>query len=228
MTLFSYCILVDDGAAPNPYWGVCTLTICKPKIRKTAKVGDWVVGVGSKNVFRDDYSGKLVYAMQVTQVLSIREYDAYCRNELQGKIPDIYNEDYRKNVGDCLYDYSGNKRGRQRLGVHDQSGKRRDLSGENALLSDHFFYFGDHAVDIPQQFSVLVRQGQGHQCHKNEGIKFAFVEWLTSSFRPNVLFGQPQVRVVFSKDGTSKTCSSGLSFGEPNLKKKESKKAGSC
>ena len=48
-TLFTYCIPIDDGAAPNPYWGICTLVICKPVIRRVANVGDWVVGIGSKN-----------------------------------------------------------------------------------------------------------------------------------------------------------------------------------
>ena len=46
--LYSYTIPYDDGAAPNPYWGVLTLAICKPVIRRTAEIGDWVVGTGSK------------------------------------------------------------------------------------------------------------------------------------------------------------------------------------
>ncbi|MEQ8924467.1 MAG: hypothetical protein RLO81_01575, partial [Fulvivirga sp.] len=66
MRLFSYCIPTDDGAAPNPYFEICTLTICKPVIRRNASVGDWIAGVGSKNVCGIDYSGKLVYAMKVT------------------------------------------------------------------------------------------------------------------------------------------------------------------
>lgn len=33
-TLYTYCIPYDDGAAPNPYWGICTLVICKPVIRR--------------------------------------------------------------------------------------------------------------------------------------------------------------------------------------------------
>ena len=49
-TIYSYVLRTDDGAAPNPLWGTCTLTICKPVIRRTAKVGDWVIGVGSANV----------------------------------------------------------------------------------------------------------------------------------------------------------------------------------
>lgn len=64
MKLYSYCIPVDDGAAPNPFWGTCTLTICKPKIRRVAQVGDWIVGVGSVNVGGDDYSGKLVVCLR--------------------------------------------------------------------------------------------------------------------------------------------------------------------
>lgn len=46
--LFSYVIPTDDGAAPNPSWGECSLAICKPAIRKGADVDDWVIGTGSK------------------------------------------------------------------------------------------------------------------------------------------------------------------------------------
>ena len=42
--LFSYVLRYDDGAAPNPFWGTCTLAICKPAIRRKANLGDWVVG----------------------------------------------------------------------------------------------------------------------------------------------------------------------------------------
>jgi hypothetical protein len=34
--LFSYTVRVDDGAAPNPFRGLCTLAICKPAIRRGA------------------------------------------------------------------------------------------------------------------------------------------------------------------------------------------------
>ena len=46
MKLYTYCLRYDDGAAPNPYWGVCTLVICKPAIRRSAEPGDWVVVFG--------------------------------------------------------------------------------------------------------------------------------------------------------------------------------------
>ena len=68
--LFTYTIPIDDGAAPNPFAGMCSLAICKPGIRRTAQVGDWVAGLGSKNAPSGDLSGRLVYAMRVERVLS--------------------------------------------------------------------------------------------------------------------------------------------------------------
>ena len=38
--LFTYVLAHDNGAAPNPFGGVCTLVICKPQIRRSAKEGD--------------------------------------------------------------------------------------------------------------------------------------------------------------------------------------------
>jgi len=72
------------GLAPNPFWGLCTLALCKPIIRRTAKIGDWVIGTGSarthtqKSVF-EKFSGSIVYAMKITDRKSLEEYDQYCR-----------------------------------------------------------------------------------------------------------------------------------------------------
>ena len=52
--IYSYVLRYDDGAAPNPFWDLCTLTICKPGIRKGALVGDWVLGTGSKRAKCND------------------------------------------------------------------------------------------------------------------------------------------------------------------------------
>src|SRR5215472_8962351 len=86
-TLFSYCIPFDNGAAPNPFWGLCTLAVCKPSIRRSAKVGDWIVGTGSVNSPIGDISGKVVYAMLVTEKMTMKEYDQFTRVGLPGKIP---------------------------------------------------------------------------------------------------------------------------------------------
>jgi Nucleotide modification associated domain 2 len=67
--LFSYTIPIDDGSAPNPFRGMCSLAICKPGIRRVAKRDDWVAGLGSKNAPRGDLRDRLVYAMRVQEVL---------------------------------------------------------------------------------------------------------------------------------------------------------------
>ena len=81
--LFTYTIPVDDGAAPNPFRGLCSLAICKPGIRRTAKKGDWIAGLGSRTAPSGDLTGRLVYAMRIEEVLSLEEYDRRAPGESQ-------------------------------------------------------------------------------------------------------------------------------------------------
>ena len=104
-SLFSYCIPCDDGAAPNPFEGVCTLTICKPRIRHIAEVGDWIAGTGSvkaRDGKRNDtnLAGKLVYAMQVTEKMSMADYDGYTKTRLPGKVPVFGRSVWWRKLGD--------------------------------------------------------------------------------------------------------------------------------
>lgn len=82
--LFSYCIPFDNGAAPNPFWGVCTLNICKPGIRRVAQLKDWIVATGSA---RHGFTNRVVYAMEVTNKMTMADYDLFCKELLPGKIP---------------------------------------------------------------------------------------------------------------------------------------------
>jgi Nucleotide modification associated domain 2 len=197
MKLYSYCLRYDDGAAPNPYWGICTLTICKPAIRRTASIGDWIIGTGAKNVDgHGNLSNKLVYAMLVTEKMTLEEYDQYCKQHLPEKIPDVTNHDQRRRLGDCIYDYSsGNPK--QRLGVHEEENKEKDLSGEYSLLSKHFYYFGDNPIDIPKHLLEMVHQTQGHKSTANKELRFEFLKWLyNGKHSPNQLHGKPQLNVL--------------------------------
>ncbi len=85
--LFTYTIPVDDGAAPNPFRGMCSLVICKPGIRRVAKPDDWVAGLGSMNAPSGDLSGHLVYAMRVEEVLTLREYDEQALSRWPHRVP---------------------------------------------------------------------------------------------------------------------------------------------
>jgi hypothetical protein len=186
--LFTYCIPVDDGAAPNPYWGVCTLAICKPKIRRTAKVGDWVVGTGSTS---RAFSGMVVYAMEVSSVMTLAEYDIWTQAYLPQKIPDVRDQDLRRRVGDSIYDFSSAPPN-QRPGVHDRGNRETDLGGRNVLLSMNFHYFGSHPVPLPPHLQPIIHQTQGHKVNANDAHVVPFVQWLEDQqFERNCLVGNP-------------------------------------
>jgi hypothetical protein len=92
--LFTYTIPIDDGAAPNPFRGMCSLAICKPGIRSTARKGDWVAGLGSRNAHSGDLSGRLVYAMRVEEVISLAAYDRRALIDWPHRIPNAGSADF--------------------------------------------------------------------------------------------------------------------------------------
>src|ERR1700690_770432 len=149
MRLYTYCLRYDDGAAPNPYWGICTLVICKPAIRRTAEIGDWIVGLGSVNSPIGDKSDYLVYAMKVTEKMTMQEYDQFCLTKYPMKIPDWRSRPYIRGRGGGLYDYSAGSIPKMRWGIHNAANEVRDLSGIYALVSKHFYYFGDRPIKLP-------------------------------------------------------------------------------
>jgi hypothetical protein len=173
--LYSYCIPVDDGAAPNPFWGTCTLAICKPVIRRTAVAGDWIVGTGS---MKYGFQNKLIYAMRIDSVMPFSEYDRYCKIKLPEKIPDWKSKDLRRRVGDCIYDFSSGKPV-LRKSVHEgEEIIKRDFRGANALLSTHYCYFGSQPIQIKESLLPIVKQGQGHKSKANDPYLGEFVEWI--------------------------------------------------
>ncbi len=203
-TLFSYCIPYDAGAAPNPYWGVCTLAICKPKIRLAAQVGDWVVGTGSVGSPIGDVSGRVVYAMQVTRKMEMWEYDRWTKECLPEKVPDWHHPDHRRRLGDSLYDFSTHPP-RQRQGVHDKGNRARDLSGKFVLLSTHFFYFGDQPKPLPPRLLSIVKQGRGHRSTANAPYIDRFLAWIHAlGIRANTLIGKPQIELFADDDSVAK------------------------
>src|SRR5207302_8257370 len=69
--VYIYVVDRDFGFAPNPFHGFCSLATCKPGIRNTANVGDWVIGMGGSRL---KATGRCVFAMLITDKITHNEY----------------------------------------------------------------------------------------------------------------------------------------------------------
>lgn len=174
--LYSYVVRHDGGFAPNPFWGYCTLACCKPAIRRTAKVGDWIAGLSPKAA-----GNRIIYAMRVDEILSIGQYFEDSRFLL--KVPDYTKEEVVFTRGDNIYRPLPNGGFQQLQSAHsncldeNHELKTRDLSGRNVLISMTFYYFGSRPLEMPEQFDDL-RVGRAYKNHFPPDLLTAFVEFL--------------------------------------------------
>jgi len=146
-----YTVDHDYGINPNPFFGYCTIGHCKPAIRKTVakyvlnkkpdgKAEDlsiWLVGIASGNniKFKHDCGGKVIYIMQVTEVLSYRDYWNDTRFICKRRTNLSYNT---KNISflNCGDNIKSDV-------VVDCSGKAIMGKNGHVLISDNFIYWGD-------------------------------------------------------------------------------------
>ena len=168
-------------------------------------MGDWIVGTGSVNSPIGNMSGQVVYAMRVSQKMTMEAYDAFVKANIANKIPKWFSRDVRRRLGDAIYDFSS-KPPKLRQSVHTEKNRDSDLGGKYALLSDHFFYFGDRPKQLPDHLLPIVKQGSGHRSRANDPFVEAFLNWLKSlGLEPNKLYGKPQYRLW--KDDYYDSCS---------------------
>lgn len=144
--------------------------------------------------------------MKVTDIKSMKEYDEYCRNMLNEKIPVIEAKDWRLKVGDCIYNYSKGTEPLMRIGVHNEENRKRDLSENNALLSNHFYYFGSEARPLPSDLKCLIKKNRGHKKIGDPTLIEKFEEWI-KPFEKNKIYADSQMRWFFDRDVTEKELS---------------------
>lgn len=186
MRVFSYVVLHDFGFAPNPFGGVCTLATCKPRIRRTAQIGDWIVGTGSA---QKSLAGRLVYAMKVSEALTFNDY--WHAPRFASKVPRT--DASRKYVyGDNIYhqDESGqwlqaDSRHSLDDGEANPGHVKTDTSADRVLIGAEFSYFGADGPLVPAELRSghgvdLVQSGRGHRCRLPEDLVNATLAWLGS------------------------------------------------
>ena len=182
--LFTYKVAHDGGSAPNPFYGFCTLAICKPAIRRVAKKGDVIVGLGCG---KDE--SRIIYCMVVDAVVSWADYIEGCklgnltginmknRQILKGKIPENENDQ-----GDCIWkdskvysasldSWSGHE--------GEQDFDRDVTNGANVLIGETYWYFGKgdiYNIELPEDLKNII-PGRGHRSNSNNDFSERFVNF---------------------------------------------------
>jgi hypothetical protein len=142
--------------------------------------------------------------MKVTEKMTMQEYDAYCKTQLPNKVPEWTHAHHRRRLGDSIYDYSTSTIPSMRPGVHGVGNRTNDLSGGFTLLSTHFFYFGENAVELPKDLKGIVRQGRGHRSSKNDSYRAQFLEWVEGlGHEPGAIVGEPGLDLFAEEPGCS-------------------------
>lgn len=189
-TLYSYVVKVDKGFAPNPFAGYCTLAACTPNHQGIrAEAGDWIMGNSDKA-----HGQRLVYAMRVREVL---DFDDYFRDpRFKAKKPKP-GGDWRNRCGDNIY-FIGESGGYEQAFAHFHAEPWRleaDTRHPRVFISDHFYYFGENAPDVPAEFGSLIRDRQGCRKKHDPDVVRDFITWLERTYRPGML-GMPRDREV--------------------------------
>lgn len=187
MKLYSYVVARDFGFAPNPFYGFCTLATCKPVIRRCAKVGDWILGTGSKT---RGCQGHIVFVMRVTEFMSFNDYwlDPRFKQKkpnLRGSKKQAFGDNiyYRDDDTDewCQLD----SHHRHRDGTPNRKNIDTDTQTDSVLISDDYIYWGGEGPEIPAKYRNfcgfdLCQAGRGYKCHFPDNMVNDFVDWIRS------------------------------------------------
>jgi hypothetical protein len=181
MRLFSYVVEHDFGFAPNPFHGFCTLATCKPAIRSTARIDDYVVGTGSAVHQRQGY---IVYFMRVDQIVTFEEY--WTSERFAVKKPRL-NAAKTVAFGDNIY-HKENGVWVQADSFHSRPGGhvheenlRTDTRSDKVLVGQRFAYWGGSGPEIPAEYRQRGRNvlaGRGHKSRSLSHFAEDFVGWL--------------------------------------------------
>lgn len=178
--VYIYVVDRDFGFAPNPFHGFCTLATCKPGIRSTAQVGDWIIGVGGGRL---KATGKCVFAMKVSRKITFNEY--WADPAFNDKKP-VRNGSRKMIIGDNIYRQNSDATWQQSPSHHshvdgtvNEHNLKRDTKSPNVLISSYFYYFGSGAKDIPIELLTTLgyRNGRSHRIFDVTRAA-ALVEWV--------------------------------------------------
>lgn len=182
MKFYSYVIPRDYGFAPNPYFGYCTLATCKPRIRNSAQVGDWIGAYGSA---RMTIRGKLVMLMKVEEILTFDEY--WDDSRFKNKHP-VFNKGMMHMYGDNIYHHSQNKWVQDPShhsnidGSINYKNLNQDTKADKVLVATEYYYFGNNAIKIPAEYNALIWNRRNHKVCCDEVLTLSFIDYIRCNY----------------------------------------------
>jgi hypothetical protein len=152
--LYSYIVACDNGGAPCVERGCLTIAICKPEIRRLAKVGDIIVGISGYKLGKEK---KIIFIAKTTKMMTMEEYGNSTRSD------SIYTSKLKMKPNP----------------FHICSDYERDINGKNVIMSTDFIYFGKKHIPLPENLQGII-PGRGHQSTKNEPFKQTLINLFAS------------------------------------------------
>ncbi len=145
-----------------------TLAICKPAIRSSAVVGDWIYGIGGVDLGR-----RLIYIARVTQKLTGGAY---------------YTPPHKRR--DCIYVWKGGTLSIRPTARYHSDGNQPQMKKDvgcppyyrkaNVLVSDDFRYLGENGKPLVEaKYPAIVRMvaglRRGHRVNHDDEVSAELV-----------------------------------------------------
>ncbi len=174
----------DSGIAPcvtpptKSYWALLSFALCKPAIRRSASIGDYVIGLSSKSIAKtDDYPlDSIIFCAKVDRKLRGEYY--YPRDgqadtsEYRCQIDRIYPYNEASGRYSMIPNQTGHTESNMSKDIGEYSSdKEHSYKNSWVLLSSDFRYVGKSAHKIPETCPGFLRHAkrmtQGHRVYKD-------------------------------------------------------------
>ena len=170
---------------------MCTVATCKPDIRRSACIGDFILGTGSAT---RNLGGHAVFLARVEEIISFDQY--WSDSRFARKIP-VMNGSLQQRFGDNIY-HRENGKWLQADSRHSQIGgepnllnlKRDTAKTDRVLISSEFTYWGGDGPSIPAKFADFVHKTPGYRAFFSEADIARFLDWIGRD-RARGLVGDP-------------------------------------
>ncbi len=180
--IFVYKLTTDNNGAPCVDDDLLSLAICKPMIRRKAKEGDWIIGLGGKKLGEG-----IIYAARVTGTVG----SEYYRERQFARRPD------------CIYQLRDGELVRKKTAAYHEDSKNTatDVGAAPAyrnarvLLSSDFRCFGKSREAVPPNLQTFTDSiGRGHRVNHDPATREALERLIATLWQKHagrLVIGKP-------------------------------------